>query len=134
MDALVRARNPTLCRAAPYMACVEQDQATTERPPDTSQVDTVGSSVSKQPDFISQKSGTIRSAAADNLNVGNTVLIKKKELAARLSISPRTVDDLVAKRAIPYLALSPRLHLFDPAAVQEAMSVRFEVRAREVRQ
>ena len=61
-----------------------------------------------------------------------TRLIKKKEMAHLLAISPRTVDDLVAKRVIPYLALSPRLHLFDPGAVRQALASRFEVRAKGV--
>jgi len=61
-----------------------------------------------------------------------TRLIKKKEMARLLAISPRTVDDLVAKRVIPYLALSPRLHLFDPEAVRQALATRFEVRAKGV--
>lgn len=68
----------------------------------------------------------------NNLPVSHSRLIKKKELAARLSISPRTVDDLVAKRAIPYLAISPRLHLFDLEAVQAALAKRFEVRPKGV--
>ncbi len=59
-------------------------------------------------------------------------LLKKKQLATVLGISPRTVDDLVAKRAIPYLAISPRLHLFDPDAVKFALAKRFEVRAKGV--
>ena len=59
-------------------------------------------------------------------------LLKKKQLATVLGISPRTVDDLVAKRAIPYLAISPRLHLFDPEAVKFALAKRFEVRAKGV--
>lgn len=66
-------------------------------------------------------------------DMDTTCLIKKKELAARLSISPRTVDDLVAKRTIPYLAISARLHLFDLEAVRVALSQRFEVRAEGVR-
>jgi len=59
-------------------------------------------------------------------------LLKKKQLATVLGISPRTVDDLVAKRVIPYLAISPRLHLFDPEAVKFALEKRFEVRAKGV--
>ena len=61
-----------------------------------------------------------------------TRLIKKKELAQLLAISPRTIDDLVAKRTIPYLAISPRLHLFDPEAVRLALAQRYEIRARGV--
>jgi phage terminase Nu1 subunit (DNA packaging protein) len=56
-------------------------------------------------------------------------LIKKKQLAALLGVSPRTVDNWVQQRLIPHLAINDRLHLFDPAAVRAALAARFEVRA-----
>jgi hypothetical protein len=59
-----------------------------------------------------------------------TKLIKKKELAERLGVSPRTIDNWVAARAIPYLALSPRLHLFDYGQVIEALRKRYQVEVR----
>lgn len=55
-------------------------------------------------------------------------LVKKKELAALLGVSPRTVDTWVQHRLIPHLAINDRLHLFDPAAVRAALAARFEVR------
>jgi len=54
-------------------------------------------------------------------------LVKKKILAAALGVSVRTVDTWVAQRLIPYLAPSPRLHLFDPEAVRGALAARFGV-------
>jgi len=54
-------------------------------------------------------------------------LVKKKALAATLGVSVRTVDDWVAKRLIPFLAVSPRLHLFDPSAVRKTLDHRFGV-------
>ena len=39
-------------------------------------------------------------------------LVKKKELAKRLSVSPRSIDNWVAKRLIPYIQVSPRFYLF----------------------
>jgi len=57
-------------------------------------------------------------------------LVKKKVLAATLGVSVRTVDTWVAQRLIPYLAPSPRLHLFDPEAVRSALAVRFGMQAR----
>lgn len=61
----------------------------------------------------------------------DTKLVKKRELAAILGVSARTVDSWVAKRIIPHLAITPRLHLFDPAAVRTALQNRFEVQARQ---
>ena len=57
-------------------------------------------------------------------------LMKKKALAATLGVSVRTVDNWVAQRLIPYLAPSPRLHLFDPEAVRSALAARFGVQPR----
>lgn len=49
------------------------------------------------------------------------VLIKKKELAKRLSVSPRTVDGWVAKRVIPYIQITSRFYLFEFDAVLAAL-------------
>jgi len=57
-------------------------------------------------------------------------LVKKKALAATLGVSVRTVDNWVAQRLIPYLAPSPRLHLFDPEAVRKALAAKFGVQTR----
>jgi phage terminase Nu1 subunit (DNA packaging protein) len=54
-------------------------------------------------------------------------LIKKNDLAKLFGVSGRTVDSWVAKRMIPYLAISPRLHLFDPSAVKLALAAKFGV-------
>ena len=58
-----------------------------------------------------------------------TNLIKKAELARMLGVSSRTVDSWVARRIIPYLANSARLHLFDPVAVRSALAGKFGVNA-----
>lgn len=58
-------------------------------------------------------------------------LVKKRELARLLSMSPRFLDDLIARRAIPFLNLSPRLHLFDPAAVRTALHDLYAVPGRK---
>lgn len=57
-------------------------------------------------------------------------LVKKKELAELLSISPRTIDNWVSKRMIPYISLSPRLNLFDPVAVRKVVTERFTIMPR----
>ena len=58
-------------------------------------------------------------------------LVKKRELARSLGVSTRTVDGWVAKRLVPYLAPSPRLHLFDVAAVKLALTAAFGIEARK---
>ena len=47
------------------------------------------------------------------MNRDEPVLIKKRELARRLSVSPRTIEGWTRKRVIPYIAVSSRLNLFD---------------------
>ena len=60
-------------------------------------------------------------------------LVKKRELARLLSISPRFLDDLIARRAIPFLEISPRLHLFDVDVVKDALQARYGVPRKEAR-
>lgn len=55
--------------------------------------------------------------------------MKKKPLAKMLGVSGRTIDAWVARRIIPYLATSPRMHLFDFEAVKAALQARFGVKA-----
>ena len=54
-------------------------------------------------------------------------LVKKKELAKRLSVSPRTIDSWAAKRMIPYLQVSPRFYLYDFEAVLAALRKQYQV-------
>ena len=60
-------------------------------------------------------------------------LVKKRELARLLSMSPRFLDDLIARRAIPFLEISPRLHLFDVEVVKDALQARYGVPRKEAR-
>ena len=55
--------------------------------------------------------------------------VKKAEVAKALGVSQRTVDAWVARRLIPYLAVSPRMHLFDLEAVKQSLREKFEVPA-----
>ena len=55
-------------------------------------------------------------------------LMKKRELAARLGVSPRTIDNWLQRRVIPVVKPSARLCLFDPNAVRTALDRRFGVR------
>ncbi len=57
-------------------------------------------------------------------------LLRKKQLAAILGVSPRTVDSWIAQGVIPFLAPSARLHLFDADQVRKALEARFGVQPR----
>ena len=57
-------------------------------------------------------------------------LIKKKELAMRLSVSPRTIDEWARKRKIPYLQISDRFYLYEFNAVLAALKKQYQVDAR----
>jgi hypothetical protein len=48
-------------------------------------------------------------------------------------MSPRFLDDLIAQRAIPFLEVSPRLHLFDVEVVKSALQARYGVAPKEAR-
>jgi len=54
-------------------------------------------------------------------------LLKKRDAARLLSISPRTLDAWVARGIVPYLAISPRLHLFNIEQVRAALAEKFGV-------
>ena len=56
-------------------------------------------------------------------------LVRKRQLATLLSVSPRTIDGWVSKRMIPFIEPNPRLHLFDPVAVKSALLAQFAVPA-----
>ena len=54
-------------------------------------------------------------------------LIKKKELAKRLSVSTRSIDVWVGKRMIPYIQITPRFYLYDFEAVLAAVRKHYQV-------
>jgi excisionase family DNA binding protein len=57
-------------------------------------------------------------------------LLKKREIAAALGISPRTIDDWITAGKIPYIKASGRLNLFRLADVMRALE---KLKVREVR-
>jgi len=57
------------------------------------------------------------------------IFVKKTEAAKALGVSTRTLDNWVARRMIPYVAVSPRMHLFDLAEVKKALREKFGVSA-----
>ncbi len=54
-------------------------------------------------------------------------VIRKKELAKRLSVSTRTVDNWMAKRLIPYIQVTPRFYLYEFEAVLEAIKKHYQI-------
>ena len=55
--------------------------------------------------------------------------VKKKELARRLSVSPRTIEDWTRKRMIPHLAVSSRLNLYNFDEVLAALHQHYRIDA-----
>lgn len=54
-------------------------------------------------------------------------VIRKQELAKRLSVSTRTVDNWMAKRLIPYIQVSPRFYLYEFDAVLAALKKHYGI-------
>jgi hypothetical protein len=65
--------------------------------------------------------------AVDDLALLNPALLKRPELARAINLSSRSVDNLVARKMIPVIRISPRCCRFDLQAVLRALK-RFEVR------
>lgn len=57
-------------------------------------------------------------------------LIKKRELAKRLSVSPRTIEEWTQKRIIPRITVTARLNLYDFDEVMAVLKERYRVGAR----
>ena len=57
------------------------------------------------------------------------IFVKKTEAAKALGVSTRTLDNWVARRMIPYVAVSPRMHLFNLEEVKTALREKFGVSA-----
>lgn len=62
-----------------------------------------------------------------NTNDPEPTYVKKVELARRLSVSPRTIEEWTQKRIIPYLAMSSRLNLYNFDEVLEVLKDRYKV-------
>ena len=72
-------------------------------------------------------SGAEPPGLAKPLELVEPTLIKRKELARRLSVSTRTIDDWIAKRIIPYIKVSPRFYLYEFESVLAALKEHYEV-------
>jgi len=61
------------------------------------------------------------------MNIPEPTLIKKKELAKRLSVSTRTIDNWVGKRLIPYIQITSRFYLYEFDAVLAAIRKHYQI-------
>ena len=57
------------------------------------------------------------------------LFVKIADLARALGVSTRTVDSWLARRMIPYVAVSARMHLFNVKEVEAALRERFGLSA-----
>lgn len=80
---------------------------------------------------LDEVGGTSETSALNNSSQGAPAvpkrLLSKRELAAVLNVSERTVDNLLAKKIIPRLRLSPRMNRFVWPRVEAALA-RYEVK------
>lgn len=70
--------------------------------------------------------GNGANTAASGQSVGRH-LLSKQELALALGVCPRTIDNWMAQKRIPFLRLSARLIKFDLERVKAALA-RYEVK------
>ena len=56
-------------------------------------------------------------------------IVRRQELAKRLAVSTRTIDNWMAKRLIPYIQVSPRFYLYEFDAVLAALKKHYGVEA-----
>lgn len=68
-------------------------------------------------------------ATSTDPTASEPILIKKKELAKRLSVSPHTIDAWVARREIPVIKITPRLYLYEFDAVMAAIRKKYGINA-----
>jgi excisionase family DNA binding protein len=72
---------------------------------------------------------TVIQSNNDPATKNDPILIKKKELAKRLSVSPHTIDAWVQRREIPCIKVTPRLYLYDVDAVMQAIRKKYAIQA-----
>jgi excisionase family DNA binding protein len=72
---------------------------------------------------------TLTHTTNDPATKNDPSLIKKKELAKRLSVSPHTIDAWVQRREIPCIKVTPRLYLYEVEAVMEAIRKKYGTNA-----
>ncbi|MFN9511389.1 MAG: helix-turn-helix transcriptional regulator [Akkermansiaceae bacterium] len=72
---------------------------------------------------------TLTHTTNDPATKNDPILIKKKELAKRLSVSPHTIDAWVQRREIPCIKVTPRLYLYEVEAVMDAIRKKYGTNA-----
>ena len=72
---------------------------------------------------------TLTHTTNDPATKNDPILIKKKELAKRLSVSPHTIDAWVQRREIPCIKVTPRLYLYEVEAVMAAIRKKYKIDA-----
>jgi excisionase family DNA binding protein len=72
---------------------------------------------------------TLTHTTNDPATKNDPILIKKKELAKRLSVSPHTIDAWVQRREIPCIKVTPRLYLYEVEAVMDAIRRKYGTNA-----
>ena len=72
---------------------------------------------------------TLTHTTNDPAAKNDPILIKKKELAKRLSVSPHTIDAWVQRREIPCIKVTPRLYLYEVEAVMAAIRKKYKIDA-----
>jgi excisionase family DNA binding protein len=72
---------------------------------------------------------TVIHSTNDPATKNDPILIKKKELAKRLSVSPHTIDAWVQRREIPCIKVTPRLYLYELDAVMAAIRKKYGIKA-----
>ncbi len=72
---------------------------------------------------------TLTHTTNDPATKNDPILIKKKELAKRLSVSPHTIDAWVQRREIPCIKVTRRLYLYEVEAVMDAIRKKYGTNA-----
>lgn len=67
--------------------------------------------------------------ASGSGEISQSNIIRRQELAKRLSVSTRTIDNWMAKRLIPYIQISPRFYLYEFDAVLAALKKHYGIEA-----
>ena len=81
-------------------------------------------------DQSNEVGGASKTSACINSNAAAATpkhLLSKREVAAILGVSPRTIDNWISQKRIPYLRLSARLARFSLPKVEAALN-RYEIK------